>query len=380
MLSRIIYQAKSFVMNVSREQTEVATKMDSIISRLDEIQNKQPEVMKELHKHLKSSINYAVQNLREYLKSDDVRARFTSWTLDEVPKAETSWKVTESSINKALENRLREIIDQWEEDRQEFSNARKSLLQHFQQRYNFVEGQLRNLQGAVTDDDLDVSKRFPADEGLMITTATKVVVGVTSPIWVPLTLVALLIGAPVVGIVAIKNKAQNTLRTKEYLRDKRAYMEAEAKDFLDYATNESVLKELVEDQLKEANLCLKQIEARIPELIEADKMLCTQLRDERRSKKEIQEKYQPIMDKASDIRGHLAVFAFQEIRVADFSSQELNWKEDTSCRLGCGAFATVYQGKIQRQGEEQLVALKVCSELLATTNASLIMTEVDLLR
>ena len=86
------------------------------------------------------------------------------------------------------------------------------------------------------------------------------------------------------------------------------------------------------------------------------------------------------MDKASDIRGHLAVFAFQEIRVADFSSQELNWKEDMSCRLGCGAFATVYQGKIQRQGEEQLVALKVCSELLATTNASLIMTEVDLLR
>ena len=380
MLSRIIYQAKSFVMNVSREQTEVATKMDSIISRLDEIQNKQPEVMKELHKHLKSSINYAVQNLREYLKSDDVRARFTSWTLDEVPKAETSWKVTESSINKALENRLREIIDQWEEDRQEFSNARKSLLQHFQQRYNFVEGQLRNLQGAVTDDDLDVSKRIPADEGLMITTATKVVVGVTSPIWVPLTLVALLIGAPVVGIVAIKNKAQNTLRTKEYLRDKRAYMEAEAKDFLDYATNESVLKELVEDQLKEANLCLKQIEARIPELIEADKMFLQQLRNERRSKEEIKELYQPIVDEASDIRGHLAVFALKEIRAIDIGSEKLDWKEDMPSRLGSGAFAIVYQGKMRRQGEEQTVALKVCSNVLDFKNASLIMAEVELLR
>ena len=244
MLSRIIYQAKSFVMNVSREQTEVATKMDSIISRLDEIQNKQPEVMKELHKHLKSSINYAVQNLREYLKSDDVRARFTSWTLDEVPKAETSWKVTESSINKALENRLREIIDQWEEDRQEFSNARKSLLQHFQQRYNFVEGQLRNLQGAVTDDDLDVSKRFPADEGLMITTATKVVVGVTSPIWVPLTLVALVIGAPVVGILSIKSKIEDRSRIKKYERDKCSFMAETAADYLDEVANESVLKVL----------------------------------------------------------------------------------------------------------------------------------------
>ena len=377
MLSRLIYQTKAFVMNASIEQTEVATKMDSIISRLDEIQNKQPEVMKELHKHLESSINHAVRNLGEYLKSDDVRARFTSWTLEEVPKAENSWKVTESNINKALENRMREIIDQWEEDRQEFSNARKSLLQHFQRRYNFVEGQLRILQGTVTDNALE---RIPADEGLMITTATKVVVGVTSPIWVPFTLVALLIGAPVVGIVAIKNKVQNMLRTKEYVRDKRAYMEAEAEDCLVYATKESVLKELVEDQLKEANLCLKQIEVRIPELIEADKMLCAQLRDERRSKKEIQEKYQPIMDKASDIRGHLAVFAFQEIRAADFSSQELNWKEEMSCRRRCGAFATVYQGKIKRQGEEQTAAIKVYSELLDATNASLFMTEVDLLR
>ena len=32
--------------------------------------------------------------------------------------------------------------------------------------------------------------------------------------------------------------------------------------------------------MKEANLCLKQIEARIPELIEADRMLYKQLSDE----------------------------------------------------------------------------------------------------
>ena len=69
MLSRLIHQAKAFVMNASIEQTEVATKMDSIISRLDAIQNKQPEVMKELHKHFESSINHAVRNLGEYLKS-----------------------------------------------------------------------------------------------------------------------------------------------------------------------------------------------------------------------------------------------------------------------------------------------------------------------
>ena len=254
----------------------------------------------------------------------------------------------------------------------------RSLLQHFQKRFRFVEGQLRDLQGAVTDDGMDVPESIPADEGF--TTAEKIVIGVTSPIWVPLTLVALVIGAPVVGVLAIKNKIEDRSRIKKYDGDKCAFMAETSADHLDDVTHESVLKLFVKDQLKEAKLCLKQIETRIPELIEADKMLCRQLGDEKRSQKEIKELYEPVMDEASDIRGHLAVFAFHEIRATDISSEELDWKEDMLSCLGCGAFAAVYQGKIRRQGEEQTVALNVCSEVLDSKNASLIMAEVELLR
>ena len=313
-------------MRASKKQDEVATKMTSIISRLDEIETKQTEVMGELHSHLKSCVNGAVQFLGEYLKSDVARTRFTTWNSDEVPKAESSWEVTKSNIKKALESRLQEIIKHWEEDHQVFSGTRKSLLQHFQQRYNFVEEQLRNLQDAVINDDPDVPESIPVDEGL--TTAEKVAIGVTSPLWLPLTLVALVIGAPVVGMVAIKNMVEDKWKIKEYEKHKCAYMHKASANYLDYAANKSVLKVFVKDQLKEAKLCLKQIEARIPELIEADKMLCRQLGEERRSNKEIKETYQPIMDKASDIRGQLAVFAFQEIRAADISSEELDRKEE----------------------------------------------------
>ena len=365
-------------MNASRDHGEVARKMALIVLRLFLIEKQQTQVMEELHNYLKARVKGAVHELSEYLKSDDVRDRFTTWTLDEVPKAESSWEVTKSNITKVLESRLQEIIEHWEEDNQVFSDARKSLLQHFQQRYNFVEGQLRNLQSAVTNDDLDVPESIPPEAGF--TTTEKVVIGVTSPIWLPLTLVALVIGAPVVGILAIKNKIEDKSMIKKYERDKCAFMAETSADYLDDVTNESVLKLFVKDQLKEAKLCLKQIEARIPELIEADKMLCRQLGDERRSQQEIKELYQPIMDEASDIRGHLAVFALKEIRAIDISSKELDWEEDMSPRLGAGAFATVYQGKIRRQGEEQTVALKVCSEVLDATNANLIMAEVDLLR
>ncbi|KAL9963744.1 hypothetical protein ACROYT_G027278 [Oculina patagonica] len=378
LLSRIIYQAKAFVMNASRDNEKVAHKMTLIVFRLDLIEKQQTQVMEELHNYLKARVDGAVQKLSEYLKSDGVRARFTSWTLDEVPKAESSWEVTKSNIAKVLESRLREIIEHWEEDNQVFSDARESLLQHFQQRYNFVEGQLRKLQGAVTNDDLDVPESSPPDESL--STTEKVIIGVTSPIWVPLTLVALVVGAPVVGILAIKSKLEDKSRIKKYEKDKCAFMAETSADFLDDATNEKVLKLFVKDQLKEAKLCLKQIEARIPELIQADKMLCKQLGDETRSQEEIQNLYQPIMDEASYIRGHLAVFGLKEIRSIDIRSEELDWKEDMSPRLGCGAFATVYQGKMTKHGVEQIVALKVCNEILDAKNACLIMAEVDLLR
>ena len=366
-------------MNASRDQDKVATVLALIIYRLIRIGEKQTEVIEELHNFLKARVKAAVGKLGEYLKSDDVRNRFTTWTLDEVPKAESSWEVTKSNITKALNNRLREIIEHWEEDNQVFSDARQSLLRHFQQRYNFVEGQLRNLQGAVIDDDTDVPESIPAaNEGFTMT--EKIVIGVSSPIWVPLTLVALVIGAPVVGILSIKSKIDDRSRIKKYERDKCAFMAETAADYLDDATNESVLKVFVKDQLKEAKLSLKQIEARIPELIEADKMFLVQLRDERRSKEEIKELYQPIMAEASDIRGHLAVFALKEIRAIDIGREKLDWREDMSSRLGSGAFAIVYQGKLKTQGKEQTVALKVNSDVLDFKNASVIMAEVELLR
>ncbi|XP_020627092.1 uncharacterized protein LOC110064386 [Orbicella faveolata] len=378
LLSRIIYQAKAFVMNASRDHGEVAERMDSIKRRLVQIEERETEMMEELGNHLEARVKSAVDELSEYLKSDDVKACFTTWILDEVPKAEGSWEETNSKITKALENRLREIIEHWEEDHQVFSDARKSVVQRSKQRYNIVVGQLRNLQRAVTNDDLDVPETVPPKQGL--TMAEKVVIGVTSPIWVPVSLVTLLIGAPVIGILEIKNKLENRSRIKKYERDKCAFMAEASADYLDGATNESVLKVFVENQVNEAKLCLEQIKGRIPELIEADKMLCEALGDVKLSQREIQELYRPIVDEASDIRGHLAIFALHGIRAIDISSEELDWKEESSSRLGCGVFATVYQGKMRRRGEEQTVALKVCRNELHAHSASFIMAEVELLR
>lgn len=123
-------------MNASRDHKKVQLRMNLILRRLSQIKAEQGQIIEKLRKDMKAHVNDAVKRLSEYLKSPDVRARFTSWTLDEVPKAEHSWEVTKSNITKALRARLKEIVDQWEEDNQVFTNARESLAQ----RYTFKSG------------------------------------------------------------------------------------------------------------------------------------------------------------------------------------------------------------------------------------------------
>ena len=134
LLSRINYQAMAFVMNASRDRQMVVKKIGEVRRRLNSIERKQSEVVADLDRYLQDRMNMAKQWLSGFLSSDEVKARFTSWSLDEVPDVERSWEATENQIMKALSSRLREIIEQWEEDNQVFATAREALVRRFKQR------------------------------------------------------------------------------------------------------------------------------------------------------------------------------------------------------------------------------------------------------
>ena len=113
------------------------------------------EAVAGLHQFQRTLEPGALKKLSAYLSSEEVKARFTSWTLDEVPGSEGNWDDTTKEINNLLSKRLREFIQQWEEDNKVFANAYKSLVQHVQGLFNFFEGQLRNLEIAITADVID---------------------------------------------------------------------------------------------------------------------------------------------------------------------------------------------------------------------------------
>ena len=365
--------------NASRNRSQLYKKKSRIDQFLEAFEKKQMQAVAGLHEFQRTLEHGALQKLSAYLSSEEVTARFTSWTLDEVPGSEGNWDDTIKEIKNLLSKRLREFIQQWEEDNKVFANAYKSLVEHVQSLFNFFEGQLRNLEIAITA-DVDSENLDELLEDQDIPLAAKIFIGFTSPIWVPLGLVALVITAPVLGFAATKMKLQERKRVKHYEGDKCTFLRKVSKKYLEDSKEEKGLKLFVNEQMKEAKFFLEQIEARLPELIEEGKMLRNQYVTAIRSAKDISDRYQPIIYEGSHLRGRLAEYGFKEVRATDISADNLKWKEDASSRLGCGVFAAVYQGKMKRNKDYITVALKLYQSELDVKNASLFMAEVQILR
>ena len=369
---------KAFIRNSSKDRENMIDRMMFITDRLQGIERQQGTVSKELQSYLEKKTDHAVTTLSRYLKSPEVMQQFSSWTLDDVPKAEESWELTQNYIQKALMRRLRETIEEWEEKNQVFSDARASLIQYFQERFSYVEGQLRMLEGSVLAGDAVGSGSGPlASDDFSV--AEKVIIGVTSPIWVPVGLVVLVVSVPVIGAMAVKEKLENWNKTRQYNKDKCAFMAKASREYLKETAEGQHLKSFVMEQLKEAQVCLKQVLDRIPQLIEADKMLCRQLRDDNRSKKEVEDFYKPLQEMSVLIRDEMALFGIIEVRKMDISCDDLEWKDDAL--LGGGAFAAVYRGKLKIRGDDKPVdvAVKVWNDELEVTVGDFL-SETELLR
>ncbi|XP_068729115.1 uncharacterized protein [Montipora capricornis] len=385
LLSRIILQATAFVSNASKDKPRVFFKMmRQIRDRLVGLDQWQTQVMQELERDFNTRVDCATTELSKYLSTEEVKKRFTSWTLDDAPEAESSWVATKNQISEVLSARFRGIIDQWEEDNQIFSEARNSLLKRFQEHYNFVEEQLRNFQIVVVTHNVGGTQTIWQEISEYITmihlfeiSAACIAVGVISPL-------ALIIGFPCATVACyagyVIREWLSDEKIQTYEKDKCAFMAKQSAEYLDTVLKDNALRPFVEEQLREAKRCLQNIKARIPQLIKADKMFCEQLYKETRGKKEIIELYGPLLDNATAFRGNLAVFGFEDVFGEDVNGKTLDWKEDASHRLGSGSYAVVYKGTMTKDQHSHPVALKVCSEALNPRNACQIMAEVELLR
>ena len=354
------------MVNASKSPEEIKERLGKILNRLEAIENDQGKARKDLRELFSEQVNSVVHQLSQHLLSDEIKKRFTKWSKEEAPDEDGSWMEVEENVNAALSRRFLEIVDQWEEENKVFSTTRSFLMEQFQDYFYNIEFKLQNVQSEAADDDSSNPNKA----------SFRIRVSFLQKAWnilrnVSLGVLNLLDNVP--GFML--NEAMKSLYdlafnvTKILYKDLSKYV---AKDILTDSLKEN-LRPFVEDELKDVKLYLDRMEARLKELIEADRQLYEQL-----SKRSA--RYQPLFYEAKQHRDQLAKFGLSEVCAVKIDREELEWKEEGSSCLGRGAFGAVYQGQMKRDGEVKNVALKVWNEALDAANAKEIMEEVKNLR
>lgn len=368
-----------FVVNASRSNEEINQKMKEINHRLEAIGKDQKKVIKYLHGSFNEKVNGVVQQLGEYLSSEEVIEEFTSRSSDKLQDLdeEMSWKEVEEEITTVLSSLFQEIVERWEEENRVFANARRFLMQKFQDCYDGVESELQNLQSDATGVHGGAGISEKKTFRFHFSIARKAFMKMGS-----VTVGALFYIAEAIDDVfdsELSDSLEN-LFGPEFER----FWTKTCTNFLATRRKNKELRKFVQDKLRDAKLYLDQIEECLPELIEANrelyKQLSRKLLEETRSKEKTKDRYEPILVKGSQLRDQLALFGITDVCVVKIDREELDWKEEMSSHLGSGAFAAVYKGTMRRREEVTTVALKVCKEALNADNASEIMQEMKILR
>ena len=336
------------MVNVLSSLKKTRERLGKISNRLEAIDEGQRKVLKDLHESFREQVNSVVHQLWQHFLSEDIKERFTNWSEEDAPDKDAgSWKEVEENVNAALSRRFLEIVDQWEEENKVFSTTRTFLMEQFPSYLKNVEFKLQNVQTEAADDDSNNPNKVAfIKQASFWEKAIWNVFGVTQRV----------IGQIVYPMGRYRNLLVQV-----------------SKDVLTDSELKRNLKPLVEDKLKDVKLYLDGMEARLPELIEADRRLYKQL-------SERSARHESVLREVREHRCQLALFGLSEVCAVQIDGKELEWKEEASSCLGRGAFGDVYQGTMRRDGEVITVALKVWNEALNASNAEGIMDEIANLR
>lgn len=325
----------SFLENANTDRKATKQKLESVVKRLRKLQVEQESLKEDLRKQFETKLERAINELISHLKLPEVVNMFCTWHADDLPGRKDPWKVTENGLITLMRNRLVDVIKEWEEEKGKFSEARSSMVSYFLRKYNYLEGELRVLEIEVMQDLAEEEEGGSIGNRLIdlsnISLTNKEMFSL-APFFLPLAAVAVLLAipvmvlvSPVVGFGAMKEKVIDSLAQWKYRMNPAEYAKTLSLQYLQRFSTREELQPLVKDQLDQALSCLRDIERRIPMLVDADVQLCQRLMKEEQSKQDVETQYKPKKEKCECLRGQLGLFGALEIRSMQISWCDLQW-------------------------------------------------------
>ena len=246
---------------------------------------------------------------------------------------------------------------------------------------NLLEEELQGVEKEMhgTEKEIDhLSNRSP------LTMPAKIFVGATSPVWIPVGVVSLIIGMPVLGVMAVTSKVSKKMKLSKYAKNPRVYLEKRSKKFLASLTKDDASR-YAKWLTEKTTEVLKNFTNYIPTLIEANRKMVSQLRSDTRSHVQIMRHYTPIREESFETRKNMLNLGIK-LCPATVDERDLEWKKDTC--VGEGEFSLVYRGTLRNGGRNTtldanlslIVAVKVFKKQFDDANLRLYLNKEMMIR
>lgn len=362
----------SFLENANTDRKAAKQKLEYVVKRLRKLQVEQESLMEDLRKQFETKLEGAINELISHLKHPEVVNMFCTWNEDDLPGGEETWQVTENGLERLIRNRLEDVIKEWEEEKEKFSETRSSMVSDFLRKYSYLEEELRGLEIEVIQDPVEgeeggsIGNRSWTPGDIFATAVLTPLVAVSVVLAIP----SMVVFTPFLGLMMITDKANETLIKWKYIKNRAEYAKNLSLGYLKYFSTREALLPFVKDQLDQALLCLRDMERRIPMLLEADVQLCQRLMKEEQSKQDVETQYKPKKEKCECLRGQLGLFGVLEIQSMQISWCDLQWNvsEDNFVQQNILPVGT-YQGRISSgRYPSRPVNLRVYQDLLTKNN------------
>lgn len=362
----------SFLENANTDRKAAKQKLEYVVKRLRKLQVEQESLMEDLRKQFETKLEGAINELISHLKHPEVVNMFCTWNEDDLPGGEETWQVTENGLERLIRNRLEDVIKEWEEEKEKFSETRSSMVSDFLRKYSYLEEELRGLEIEVIQDPVEgeeggsIGNRSWTPGDIFATAVLTPLVAVSVVLAIP----PIVVFSPFLGLMVITDKANETLIRWKYIKNRAEYAKNLSLGYLKYFSTREALLPFVKDQLDQALLCLRDMERRIPMLLEADVQLCQRPMKEEQSKQDVETQYKPKKEKCECLRGQLGLFGVLEIQSMQISWCDLQWNvsEDNFVQQNILPVGT-YQGRISSgRYPSRPVNLRVYQDLLTKNN------------
>ncbi|XP_013384877.1 uncharacterized protein LOC106154885 [Lingula anatina] len=324
-LRRSAFHLKLALVICEKSKEERTKKAAEIEEQIAKIKGTFSETRIKLNELLDTKAQEAAQQIKDYLKRNSERV--ITWEEDDCPQP-TGYLDLYSKARSLVLGRIRELLEEWNTKTNFFTDAQRELIGKFHIEFNIMDNQVAFLESQlISNDTLEIEDAKPTGLWIVKDTATfstaqKILLGVTSPIWIPIGLVAALFVIP--AGLGIAHVIKTNAFTK-YGKNKAEFMNCFAKNVLEYFLSEENLSKEVAQHLNSAVATMNNLLSVIPKLLHEDAVIIKRLLSENNTDESELQLYRKYIRRNEELEGCLGLLYVTKIRENINAKTEISW-------------------------------------------------------